>query len=148
MPSYMEDYINSFVALATKHCSCLSIKHWFLSQRSRFDSRRGIHPWTFFWCSATVLVKEYRCWLCLDMGLAYRSKQLVFASLEENLRQGRRVEVWRRRGTNNLFGQKLFLLQLDDQTNYLFIQMQLPGFYKNVKTDWGILWERIQPNLP
>ena len=121
MPSYMQVYMNSFVALATKHCSSLSIKHWFPSQRSRFDSRRGIHPWTFFWCSATVLVKEYCCWLCLGMVLAYRLKQLAFACLEQNLRRGWRVEVWSRRGTNNLFGQKLFLLQLDDQANYFFI---------------------------
>ena len=37
------------------------------------------------------------------MGLAYRSKQLVFACLEQNLRQGWRVEVWRRGRSNNLW---------------------------------------------
>ena len=55
---------------------------------------------------------------------------------------------------HHLFGQKLFLLQLDDQANYLFWHpcnldsMQLPGFNNIAKTDRGILSERIQPNLP
>ena len=41
---YMEDYINSLVVLANKHCNSLMVKHRFPSQRSRFDSRSGKYP--------------------------------------------------------------------------------------------------------
>ena len=53
-----------------------------------------------------------------------------------------------------LFGQKLLLLQLDDQTNHLFWQpynldsMRHIGFNNIAKSDRGILSERIQPSLP
>ena len=59
--------------------------------------------------------------IVLRYGSCISVKTTSFACLEQNLRRGWRVEVWRRRGTNNLFGQKLFLLQLDDQANYFFI---------------------------
>ena len=160
------------------------------------------------------------------MGLAYCSKQLVFVCLEQDLRWGWKVKVWRRGSTKNLwrrgvvaitttqlhstkpelrfcacsnparvrdsrwwgsltmvtagkkpkhlslvnhttktihhlhhhhhhlFGQKLLLLQLDDQTNYLFWQpynldsMRHLGFNNIAKSDTGIISERIQPSLP
>ena len=104
------------MALGTKHFNSLLVKHRFPSQRSRFDSKREKHPWKLFWCSVTVLMKSYQqVWL--GLGLGYRSKQLVFACLGQNLRCGWRVGLWRRGGTYNIFGQKEFLINYEVQNS-------------------------------
>ena len=81
------------MTLGTKHFSSSSVKHPFPSQSSGFNHRSGKHPWTLFWCSVTVLTKQY--------GRRYRSyildKILVFAQIEQNLRQVWRVRVRSRR---------------------------------------------------
>ena len=92
---YMYDYVNSLATPANKHFNSLSVKHQFPSQRSRFDSRSGKHPWILFWYSVTVLVIEYcrRCRSCISV------KILASAYLERNLGLGWRVgygggEAW------------------------------------------------------
>ena len=76
------------MTLGTKHFSSSSVKHRFPSQSSWFNHRSGKLPWTLFWCSVTVLTKQY--------GRRYRSyisdKMLVLAQMEQNLRQVWRVE--------------------------------------------------------
>ena len=41
---YMQDYLNSLVAMDTKYFNSLSVKQRFPSQRSRFDFKSGRHP--------------------------------------------------------------------------------------------------------
>ena len=103
------------MALATKHFSNLSVKHRFPSQRSRFDSRSGKHPWILFWCSVTVLVIEYRrrCRSFISV------KILASAYVEPNLGRGWRVGVWRRWRMNKPLGQKGFLIKSEVQDKFL-----------------------------
>ena len=41
---YMQDYVNSLVALGTEHFNSSFVKRQHLSQRSKFDFSNGKHP--------------------------------------------------------------------------------------------------------
>ena len=100
------------MALTNKHFNSLSVKHRFPSQRSRFDSRRGKHPWILFWYSVTVLLIEHRrCRSCISV------KILSSAYVEPNLGWGWIVGVWRRGCMNKPFGQKRFLINSEVQNS-------------------------------
>ena len=101
------------VALANKHFNSLSVKHRFPSQRSKFDSKSGKHPWILFWYSVTALVIEYRrrCRSCTSL------KMLASAYVEPNLGRDWRVGIWRREGRNKPFFQKGLLINAEVQNS-------------------------------
>ena len=78
---HMQDYVNPLVALGTKQFNSPLVKH-------RLPSSFEKHSWTLFWCSVTVLMKEYRSRSCLGMDLAYWSEITSFCCLEQSLNRG------------------------------------------------------------
>ena len=101
------------MALGIKHFNSLLVKHRFPSQRSRFHSKRGEHPWTLFWCSVTVLMKKYQQ-VVVRFGSCISVKITSFCLLRT------KFEMWRRGGINNIFGQKEFLIKSEMQNSGKF----------------------------
>ena len=97
------DVLRKECSLEGKHFDSPSVKHWFPSQNSRFNHRSGKHPWTLFWCSVTVLAKEYgrRYRPCMSVKiLVFGTRKVLFLPQPKRSRWSWRrwrgcMETWR-----------------------------------------------------